>query len=82
MHGLSLIAASRGSSLVAVRGLLIVVASLVAEHGLQGVWAQYLWHTGLVALQHVESSWARDQICVPCIGRWILVHCTTREVPP
>ena len=32
-RGLSLVAASRGYS-VAVRGLLIVVASLVAEHGL------------------------------------------------
>ena len=38
---------------------------------------------GLVTLRHVESSWTRDQICVPCFGRWILVHCTTtREVPP
>ena len=25
--------------------------------------------TGLVALQHVESSWPRDQTCVCCIGR-------------
>ena len=31
---LSLVAAGGGSSLVAVHGLLIVVASLVAEHGL------------------------------------------------
>ena len=30
-----LVAASRGYSLVAVRGLLIAVASLVGEHGLQ-----------------------------------------------
>ena len=81
MHGLSLVAASRGSSLVAVRGLLIVVASLVAEHGLQGVWAQYLWHTGLVALQHVESSWARDQTRVPRIGRQIPIQRTTKAVP-
>ena len=29
----------------------------------------------------VESSWTRDQTCVPCIGRGILKHCTTREVP-
>ena len=40
-----------------------------------------LWHRGLVALQHVGSSPTRDQTCVPCIGRWILSHCTTREVP-
>ena len=40
VHRLSLVAASGGYSLVAVQGLLIVVvASLVVEHGLQGVWA-------------------------------------------
>ena len=31
--------------------------------------------------RHVESPWTRDRIYVPCIGRWILIHCTTREVP-
>ena len=31
---LSLVVVSRGYSLVAVRGLLIVVVSLIAEHGL------------------------------------------------
>ena len=34
---------------------------------------------GLVALQHVESSWSRDPIHVSCIGRWILYHWATRE---
>ena len=34
---------------------------------------------GLVALWHVGSSWTKDQVCVPGIGRWILMHCTTRE---
>ena len=34
MHGLSLVTASRGSSVVVVRGFLIAVASLVAAHGL------------------------------------------------
>ena len=43
--------------------------------------AQQLWRTGLVAPQHVGSSWARARTRVPCIGRWILNHCTTREVP-
>ena len=33
-HGLSLVAASRGCSLVAVHGLLIAVASFIAERGL------------------------------------------------
>ena len=35
---------------------------------------------GLVALQHVGSSQARAWTRVPCIGRWILNHCATREV--
>ena len=35
MLGLSLVVASRGLLLVVVRRLLIAVASLVAEHGLQ-----------------------------------------------
>ena len=34
VRGLSLVAASRGYSFVVVRGVLIVVASLVAEYGL------------------------------------------------
>ena len=34
MHGLSLVTASRGSSVVVVHGFLIAVASLVAAHGL------------------------------------------------
>ena len=34
---------------------------------------------GLVAPQHVESSRTRAQARVPCIGRWILSHCATRE---
>ena len=35
---------------------------------------------GLVVLRLVESSQIRDWTCVPCIGRGILIHCTTREV--
>ena len=45
------------------------------------VWAQELWHMGLVALKHVESSQNRDPTHVPCIGRQILIHCTTRGMP-
>ena len=30
--------------------------------------------------QHVELSQTRDRTSVPCIGRQILNHCTTREV--
>ena len=43
--------------------------------------AQQLWHTGLVALRHVESTQTTDRTRVPCTGRWIPIHCTTREVP-
>ena len=56
---------------VAVHRLLIAVASLVVEHGLQArglqqlwlegsrVQAQQLWRTGLVAPWHLRSSWTR-----------------------
>ena len=37
---------------------------------------------GLVALQHVGSSRTRARTHVPCIGRRVLNHCATREVPP
>ena len=57
---------------------LIAVASLVAVHRPEG--SQSLWCVGLIALQHVESFLSRDQIHVPCIGRWILNYWTTREV--
>ena len=34
-----------------------------------GAQVQCLWYTGLVAPQHVKSSWNMDQTHVPCIGR-------------
>ena len=81
----------RGLLSAAAQALLVVVASLIVEHGLweqgprvvargSGAQAQYLWCTGLVALWHVGSSPTRDQTCVSCIGMWILIHCVTREV--
>ena len=36
------------------------------------VQAQQLWHMGLVAPQHVGSSWTRTRTRVPCTGRQIL----------
>ena len=45
------------------------------------VQAQWLWRTGLVAPWHVGSSRTRNRTRVPCIGRQILIHCATREVP-
>ena len=62
----------QGLLFFAVCGLLVVVASLVAEYGLQAlglqqlwlvgsrVQAQQLWRPGLVALRHVGSSQTRD----------------------
>ena len=43
--------------------------------------SQQLWCMGLVAPRHVGSSWTRARTCAPCIGRWILNHCATSEVP-
>ena len=44
------VVAGRGCSLIATHGLLIAVASLIAEHGLVGSWAR-----GLQQLQRVGS---------------------------
>ena len=40
-----------------------------------------MWRVGLVAPWHVGSSWTRARTSVPCIGRRLLNHCTTREAP-
>lgn len=52
----------QGLLLVAVRGLLIAMASL-AEHGLSVFGLQQLWHAGLAAPRCAESSWTRDRTC-------------------
>ena len=70
--GFSLVAASGGSSLVAVLRLLNVVAFLVLQLNSCGVWA-------LVVLSYMGSPWIRDQIRVSCIGGRILYHWATRE---
>ena len=59
-----------------------VGATLLAVHGLQACGLQQLWCTGLVAPRHVGSSQTRSRTRVPCIGRWILNHCTTSEALP
>ena len=41
---------------------------------------QQLWLRGSVVPQHVRSSRTRGRTRVPCIGRQIPIHCTTREV--
>ena len=74
---------------------LLLLWSTLQVHGFSscGMWAQQLWlagsraqaqqlwHTGLVAPRHVGSSQIRARTRGPCIGRLILNHCTTREVP-
>ena len=64
--GPSLVAASRGYSLLRCAGFSLW-------------WLLWLWsmgsrHAGLVAPWHVGSSRTRAQTHVPCIGRWILNH--------
>ena len=44
----------RGLFFAVVRGLLIVVASLVARKGLSGAWASVVWRVALVA----HSMWS------------------------
>ena len=66
-YELSLDVVSRGYSSNAVASLVVSKGSVVGAQGLISHW-------------HVGSSWARDQTCVPRIGRWIFNHWTTKEV--
>ena len=43
-------------------------------------WSFSFSSSGLFAPYYVGSSWTRDQTHVPCIGRWILIHRTNRQV--
>ena len=76
--GCAVFIATCGLSLVVVPRLRTVVASLVSEHGLRVFRLQELWCMSLVAPWHVEFSQTRDGTLVPCIGRGILNHWTTR----
>ena len=68
-----------GSSLVASSG-----ASSCSAFSLRGKGCRHAgfssWGLQAWFLPACGSSWTRGQTRVPCIGRWILVHCTTREV--
>ena len=46
-HSLSLVLVSRGYSLVEVHWFLILLASLIAEHGLQCMWASAVMGSSL-----------------------------------
>ena len=78
--GFSLVSASRGYSRVAVHGLLIAVASLVAEHRLQGARASVVVapgrsSSGSIVVAHRLSCSAPcgffpDQGLNPCLLHW------------
>ena len=73
-----------GSSVVALSGLLIVVASLVAEQGLHGAQASAvavprLWGTGLVVVAHISLAAAR-QVGSSQIGNLSLVSRVGRRI--
>ena len=78
--GFSLVSANGGYSLAAVLGLLIVVASLVAKHGLQGRQASVAVAPGLqstgsiVVVQRLSCSTAcgifLDQGSKLCLLHW------------
>ena len=53
---------------------------LLWSTGFRGLWPSSCSALGFVALQHVGSSQTRDQTHVPCIGRLIVNHWTTRAV--
>ena len=69
----------RGPLFIAVRGLLTIAASLVAEHRLQTRKLSNCGSRGPAAPRHVGSSQTRARTRVPCIGRQTLNHCATRE---
>ena len=59
----------------------VSVLSSCCKQGLCLSWSTGSGGTGLASLWPEESSQTRDQTHVPCIGRQILIYCTTREVP-
>ena len=78
LHRLSLAAVSGSFSSVAVYSLLVEVALGITGSRGRGLSAVV---QGLATLWPVGSFWTRDQIHAPYIGRQILNHWTTREVP-
>ena len=67
----------QGLLFVAVHGLLIAVASLVAEHGLWVRGRQQLWHVGSVVVARGLSScglWALECRLSSCGARAQLLH--------
>ena len=72
-----------GSSLVVASGCCFPVRCAGCSSRLL-LWKrswQEVWTTGSPASRRVGPSQTRDRTCVPCTGRRILSHCTSREVP-
>ena len=59
--------------------VIIAMASLVSESGLQSAGISGCGNRLSCPTEGVESS-SRDGTHVPCVGRWIFNHWTTREV--
>ena len=72
--------AGRGLSLGVMRGFSHCSGFSCYRSWAVGAQAQQLQYKGLAALWHVESSQTKEWTQVPCTGRWILNHWTTRKV--
>ena len=79
--GFFLVVVNWGCSSLQCTGFSLQWLLLLPSTGSKAHRLQYLWRTGLVALQHVGSSWTRDRTCDSCIDRWILYHWAIREAP-
>ena len=77
--GFSLVAASGGCSLAAVRGSLAAVASLV-EHRLQVHRLQYLWHVAELPCSMWNLPGTGIKCLFPALAGRHFYHWTTREV--
>ena len=76
----------RGLFFIVVRGLLIAVASLIAEHGLQEHGLQQLWHAASVAvargLQSTGSVIVAHRLSCSATGMWDLPRPGLKPVSP
>ena len=55
--------------------------SVVVAHGLQSTGSVVVAHGAQLLHGMWDPPGTRDRTCVPCIGRRIPNHCSTREVP-
>ena len=81
------LSAARGLSLVAESGATLHRGVWASHQSGLSYREHRLWNSGsvvgcmnLAAPLHVQSSWTIHRTHVPCIGRQILIHCSTRKV--